>query len=315
MILASIFALGLHDSIEKMIKRFRSHRVLTVTLTLLAGLGIFFIPLFLAAYRAVMYLSRPQEIEKARIANQVQVLKNFAIENIQRVSDFTGVDLATPAREIVESGLHKLGASALQYSSDFLTHLPAFVIASFTFYILLLVMLLKASGIRYFVMAYSPLRENTTDQVIKIAKESCSITLFSTFVVGVIQAFIIGIGSLVFGEGDFWLVLAVTFVVSFIPVIGAAPVGYVLALLAYLGDRTGAAVGLAIVATISGTIDNILKPLLIGKDNNISAIIGFTCVVGAVIMLGLPGLLLGPALLNLVSRALPILLKDNLQKD
>lgn len=315
MILAGIFALGLHDWIEKMAKRFRSHRTLTITVTLLAGLGVFFIPLFLAAYRAVMYLSRPQEIEKDRIANQVQVLKNFAIQNIQRISDFTGVDLATPARDIVESGLHKLGASVLQFSSDFVTQLPAFVISSFTFFILLLVMLLKANGVRYFVVSYSPLAEDTTDKIIKIAKDSCSITLFSTFVVGVIQAFIVGMGSLVFGEGDFWLVLAVTFVVSFIPVIGAAPVGYVLALLAYLGDRTGAAIGLAIIATISGTIDNILKPLLVGKDNDISAVISFTCVVGAVIMLGLPGLLLGPVVLNLVSRALPILLKDNLQKD
>ena len=312
-LLAGIFALGLQDLVMKMTRRF-GHRTLTITLTLIAGLGLLFVPLFLAAYRVGIYLSKPQEIERDQIMKQIGVLKTFALNTVQKVSDMTGLDLANPARQMMETGLHKVGEGALAYSTDFITQLPAFAIASLTFFLLLMVMMLKAHKIRAIVVRYSPLSRELTEQFIVIAKDSCSITLFSTVVIGIIQAFVVGLGSLVFGEGDFWLVLAVTFVVSFIPVIGAAPVGYVLALLAYLGDRTGPAIGLAIIATFSGTIDNILKPFMVGKDNDVSAILGFTCVVGAIIMLGLPGLLLGPVILNLVSQGLPLLLKDNQQK-
>jgi predicted PurR-regulated permease PerM len=312
-LLAGIFALGLQDLVVKMTRRL-GHRVLTITMTLIIGLGLLFIPLFLAAYRMGIYLSKPQEIERDQIVKQISVLKTFALNTVQKISDVSGLDLLTPAREMLDTGLHRVGESALAYSTDFITQLPAFAIASLTFFLLLMIMLLKSYKIRAMVISYSPLSKELTEKFIVISKDSCSITLFSTVVIGIIQAFVVGIGSLVFGEGDFWLVLAVTFVVSFIPVIGAAPVGYVLALLAYLGDRTGPAIGLAIVATFSGTIDNILKPFMVGKDNNVSAVLGFTCVVGAVIMLGLPGLLLGPVILNLVSQGLPLLLKDNQQK-
>lgn len=309
-LLAGIFALGLQDLIVKLTRRL-GHRTLTIVMTLMAGLGLLFIPLFLAAYRMGAYLSKPQELEKDQIMKQVEVLKTFALNAVQKISDTTGVDLLNPARQMLETGLKKVGEGALAFSTEFITQLPAFAIASLTFFLLLLVMLLKADKLRSFVVTYSPLSRDVTDKFIKISKNSCEITLFSTVVIGIIQAFVVGVGSLVFGEGDFWLVLAVTFVVSFIPVIGAAPVGYVLALLAYLGDRTGPAIGLAIVATFSGTIDNILKPFMVGKDNDVSPILGFTCVVGAIIMLGLPGLLLGPVILNLVSQGLPLLLKDN----
>lgn len=311
-LLAGIFALGLQDMITKITRRV-GHRTLTIIATLMAGLGLLFIPLFLAAYRIGAYLSKPQDLERDQIVKQANVLKGFALNTVQKVSDMTGVDLLNPAREMLETGVHKVGESALAYSTAFITQLPAFAIASLTFFLLLMVMLLKAGSLRAFVLRYSPLSQDVTDKFIGISKNSCEITLFSTVVIGIIQAFVVGIGSLVFGEGDFWLVLAVTFVVSFIPVIGAAPVGYVLALLAYLGDRTGPAIGLAIVATFSGTIDNILKPFMVGKDNDVSPILGFTCVVGAIIMLGLPGLLVGPVVLNLVSQGLPLLLKDNQQ--
>jgi predicted PurR-regulated permease PerM len=312
-LLAGIFALGLQDLVVKMTRRF-GHRTLTITLTFLLGLGLLFVPLFLAAYRVGIYLSKPQEFERDQIVKQIGVLKSFALNTVQKISDMTGLDLLSPAKGMMETSLHRVGEGALAYSTDFITQLPAFAVASFTFFILLMIMMLKSSSIRAIVISYSPLSRELTEKFIVISKSSCANTLFSTVVIGIIQAFVVGIGSLVFGEGDFWLVLAVTFVVSFIPVIGAAPVGYVLALLAYLGDRTGPAIGLAIVATFSGTIDNILKPFMVGKDNDVSAMLGFTCVVGAVIMLGLPGLLLGPVILNLVSQGLPLLLKDNQQK-
>lgn len=310
LILAGIFALGMHDMIERLSAKTRLKRKSWIAISLLAGLGIFWIPLSLAIYRIVAYLSQPSNIESDKIVLQINNLKNFALSGLQKLSEWSGTDLAGPAREVMENVLQKIGSLALQYSTNILAQLPSILLLSFVFTIALVVLLLKAAEIKEIVMTYTPLKPETTESLIAVCKRSCTVTLFSTLVIGLLQASLIGAGSLIFGEGDFWLVLTITFFVSFIPVIGAAPVGYLLALLAFVGDRTGSAIGLAIVATVAGSIDNILKPFLVGGEQKISPVIGFTCVVGAIIMMGLPGLLIGPVIMNLFVGISPILLED-----
>ena len=50
---------------------------------------------------------------------------------------------------------------------------------------------------------------------------------------------------------------------------------------------------------------------MVGKSNDINPIVGFTCVVGAIIMLGLPGLIIGPVIMTLFVGLSPLLLKEN----
>lgn len=310
-LLAGIFALGLHDFINKISNITKLKRSLCIVLTLFVGFAIFWIPLSLAIYRVIIHVTQPQTIETDKIVEQIKHLKDFLISNLQKISDWTGTDLAAPAQGMIESLLKRLGEIVLKNSSEFLSQLPANLLATFVFVILVFLLLLRATKIKDFVIRYSVLNPDLTKSLINVSKYSCSITLFSTLVIGLIQACIIGFGSLFFGEGDFWLILAVTFFVSFIPVIGAAPVGYLLSILAFIGGRTQSGIGLAVVATLAGSVDNILKPLLVGRENKISPIIGFTCVVGSILMIGLPGLLLGPVVMNLFAGASPLLLKND----
>lgn len=307
LILAGVFALGLQDLVERLSKKTGLKRIYWIAITLLCGLGLFWIPLSFAIYRIIVYINQPKDIAADRILSQIYVLKDQALQGLQRISDWTGMDLASPARSILESILQKTGSLALEYSTHYLGQLPSIILMSFVFVISLMLMLAQADRAKAFFIKYSPLDQKITEACIQICKKSCSLTLSSIFVVGLIQASLIGLGSLIFGEGDFWLVLTVTFFLSFIPVIGAAPMGYLLAILAFIGGRTGSGIGLAIIATLAGSIDNILKPFLVSGEQKISPVIGFTCVVGAIIMLGLSGLLIGPVIMNLTLGLAPIL--------
>lgn len=307
--IAGVFALGLHDFTQVVARKFRMKARTAVILTLIGGLLIFWVPISLAVYRVFAYFSNPDNQATEKAINQVQPLKNFVLSTLQKFSDLTGIDVASPAQNLIESTLRFVGQILINFSSKFLAQLPDVVIASLVFVVVLFVLSLKAVEAKAFCQKYSPFSFGLTNDLIQAAKKSCSVTLFSTFVVGLIQASIIGLGSLIFQTGDFWLVLTVTFFVSFIPVIGAAPVGFLLAILAFLGDRIGAGIGLTIVALFAGTIDNIIKPFLLSGDSEVSAIVAFTCVVGAIIMMGLPGLLIGPVILHLFIRIVPLLLK------
>lgn len=308
-ILAAIFAFGLNDLIEKIKGKIKWRHNRVVLCTLLLGLALFWTPITLAIYRVIFHINQPQTVETDRILTQVNALKEFLVHGLHQISTWTGVDLATPARGVLENILKKTGELILNFSSQILSQLPAIALSSFVFILMLFFFLLKNQTIKQTTLKFSPLAEELTENLISVLKKSCSLTLFSTLVVGLIQASLIGLASLIFGEGDFWLVLTITFLVSFIPVIGAAPMGYLLAILAFLGDRMGSAAGLAIVATIAGSVDNFLKPLMMSGENNVSPLIGFTCVVGAIIMLGLPGLIIGPVLMNLFVGIVPALIK------
>lgn len=311
--LAGIFAAGLQETINKLSRRTGWRRGWWILISLFAGILIFIIPLSLAVYRAGAWIMKPENLEGQRVVQQLHTAKDFFVNGLAKISEWTGTDVATPAREAMESILHRSGEVILAYSTAFAGQLPAIIIALLVFLLGVAVMLFNDKLIHDFVVDYSVFDHDLTEKMIDVLKKGCSITLFSTFVIGLVQAFVIGIGSLVFGEGDFWLVVTVTFFVSFIPVIGAAPVGFFLALLAFLGDRMGPGIGLALVATFAGTIDNILKPFLVSGDLDIHPLVGFTSVVGAIIMLGLPGLLIGPVLMNIFVGISPLLLKNRTQ--
>ncbi|HEY1079152.1 MAG TPA: AI-2E family transporter [Bdellovibrio sp.] len=310
-VIAAIFALGLEDFINRLSKKIKKSRDFSIGLTVFAGLAIFWVPITLAIYRIAVHMSAPREPGQERLSVQFQHLKEIVLEILSKVSKTVGTDLAGPARGMMDNVLRRGGEIIFNFSSDILAQLPAILLASFVFLLVLVALLVKASVIRSLANEYSPFKEETTQRIVEITKGGCESTLFSTLIIGLIQAGVVSIGSLIFGEGDFWLVLTATFFVSFIPVIGAAPVGFLLAIMAFVGDRTGAGIGMTIVAIIAGSIDNVLKPFMVGKDNDVNPIVGFTCVVGAIIMMGLPGLIIGPVIMNLFVGLSPLLLKEN----
>lgn len=311
MVLASIFALGTFDALKSLHIRTGLSFKSCVLIGLIGGFIIFWVPITLAIYRIVANISRPESFASEKIVGQIHTLKDFLLEYLRKVSEFTGMDLAAPAKTFFENSLRGAGEILLNFSSQFLSQLPAIFINTFIFILLLGLLLIKSETVKEKFLQLSPYSDKNTVKFIDVCKKSCSVTLFSTFVIGLIQAGVIGLGSLVTGEGDFWLVLTVTFFVSFIPVIGAAPVGYLLAILAFIGGRSGSGFILVVIATIAGSIDNVIKPFMVGRENNVNPIIGFTCVVGAIVMMGLPGLLIGPVIMNLFVGIAPLLLNKD----
>ncbi|AHI06087.1 hypothetical protein BDW_07935 [Bdellovibrio bacteriovorus W] len=310
-VIAAIFALGLNDFVYKISLKLKIKKWISVVFILSLGFALFWVPVGIAISRIIMHVSKPELIKTDDLINQVHHLKDFFIEWLQKFSSWTGTDLANPARTALENMVSKTGQFLFDFSSQFLAQMPNIFLQSFVFLLILIVLLLKSETIFATIRKYTPLSDETFVRLVAVSKNSCYVTLFSTLVIGFIQALIVGIGSLIFKEGDFWLVLAITFFVSFIPVIGAAPVSFLLAILAFIGGRTGSGIGMTVIGLVAGSIDNVIKPFMVGKEHKINPVVGFTCVVGAILMMGLPGLLIGPVVMNLFVGVTPLLLKGS----
>ena len=176
--------------------------------------------------------------------------------------------------------------------------------------------LVKEKKIRKLFNRYFYFSKENGDHFILILKTSCREIFVSNVITGVIQALIVAVGALICNIGDFYLVFMFTFICSFIPVIGAAPMAFLIAGMAAIDQRYGAGITMCVVGVISGVSDNILRPYLVSRGEvEVPGVIGLLCIIGGVIVIGLPGLFVGPLFASLFFGALPIIVDEYFSKE
>ena len=145
---------------------------------------------------------------------------------------------------------------------------------------------------------YSPLSEHETDQVFSEVVSMIYATVYGTLTVSAVQGCL---GGLMF----WWLGLPapilwglVMALLSLFPMAGSFFVWFPTAVwFALQGDWTRALVLLAWGAAVIGLIDNLLYPLLVGREMHLHTLPVFFAIVGGVLTIGASGIILGPVLL------------------
>lgn len=150
--------------------------------------------------------------------------------------------------------------------------------------------------------------------------DRCAREIFVTNIItGLLQAIIVAGGAYLFKAGDFFVIFVITFFLSFIPVIGAGPVAFLLAALSFFDHETTSGIGMLVIACVAGVSDNIIRPFLISFGSiKIHPFINFLSTIGGILMFGFAGLFIGPFIVGIFFGAVPILyheLLEDLQKD
>lgn len=195
----------------------------------------------------------------------------------------------------------------LNFFKAFLGTLP-------TMFILLLIMLLctysflnHTASVRNFFQKLTGLSDQRMDQLTDIFIDDSRQVYLSNIATGGIQSLIIATAVSLVGVADFFVVFFITLILSFIPVIGAAPVAFLSALLAFFMEKNTGAIILVVVGSFAGVVDNILRPWLASfGQSRIPPIVAFICVIGGAILLGFPGLFIGLLVGSIAYDTLPI---------
>ena len=120
-------------------------------------------------------------------------------------------------------------------------------------------------------------------------------TLKGTLVIGAVQGGLVGIAFAVVGIGGaaFWGTLMA--VLSIIPGLGTALVWVPAVIILAAGGNFVKAGGLCLFcALVVGSIDNLLRPVLVGKDTQMHELMIFFGTLGGIIMFGVMGMIIGP---------------------
>ena len=160
--------------------------------------------------------------------------------------------------------------------------------------------LIQGSKILEKVGDYIPLNQDEFQQMIDRGLSITRATLKGALLIGMLQGSLVGFAFWVIGikGAAFWGAISVA--MSVIPSVGSAiiwmpAVGYL-----FFTGEVYSAIGLFIWgAGIVGTIDNILRPYLIGKDTKMPDLIIFLSTIGGLNFFGMVGFIIGPIVAGL----------------
>jgi len=168
------------------------------------------------------------------------------------------------------------------------------------------------------MLYYLPLEEPDERRRLDKFTSVTRATLKGTAVIGVIQGLLGGIAFAVVGipSAVFWGTIMA--VLSFIPGIGSALVWVPAVIILAVSGSFIKAIGLGIFcAAVVGSIDNFLRPILVGKDTQMHELMILFGTLGGIVMFGVLGVIIGPiiaALFVTVWEIYGVVFKDVLPK-
>ncbi len=168
-----------------------------------------------------------------------------------------------------------------------------------TFYFLFYFLRDRRAGIAMLRTAL-PLTVLEMDRVFSRVDDTIHATIYGTLMVAAVQGFL---GGLMF----WWLGLpapllwgVVMGLLAIIPILGAFIVWIPAALFLLIDGHWGQAVILTTWGMlVVGTIDNLLRPILVGNRLQLHTVLAFISVVGGILVFGPAGLILGPVALTI----------------
>jgi predicted PurR-regulated permease PerM len=145
------------------------------------------------------------------------------------------------------------------------------------------------------ILYYMPMTSDQESQMVDRFTSVARATIKGTLVIGIVQGGLAGLAFAVVGikGAAFWgTVMAV---LSIIPGVGTALVWVPAVIYLVAIGQTGAAIALFIwCAAVVGTVDNLLRPWLVGKDTKMPDLLILLGTLGGLLLFGATGIVIGP---------------------
>jgi predicted PurR-regulated permease PerM len=185
------------------------------------------------------------------------------------------------------------GSSAASQTATFFLLLFVMLYATFNF-------LVGGRETLQKVLYYSPLPPDDEERIVGRFLSVARATVKGTLVVGIAQGTLGAIGFWAAGIGGavFWG--AVMTALSVIPSIGTALVWVPGVIYLFAIGKTGAAIGLLLWCSfIVATIDNLLRPVLVGRDTKLPDVLILVSTLGGIVLFGITGFVIGPLIASM----------------
>ena len=296
-LMAAIFTAVAYPAYQWILKSVGGRRALAAVSTLLLLLALVVVPLFLVLGAAANQALRVTETIRPRL----QLLVDEPGEFESRLRSLPGYELIAPYRDEILTRLGELVGSTGAWLFDALSATTrATVLFVFHFFVMLYTMfffLTSGPQLLRSVLSYFPLTDTEKQRMLGQFMSVTRATLKGTILIGAAQGFLGGFAFWMVGiDGAvFWG--AVMTVLSIIPGLGGALVWVPAAIVLTVQGAIWRAIGLvAFSALIVGSVDNLLRPALVGRDTQMHELMIFFSTLGGLLLFGAMGFIVGPVL-------------------
>jgi predicted PurR-regulated permease PerM len=293
--LAAIFAALAGPLFRRLEKLLNGRRSLASILTLLLIVAVVLLPLAL--------LTGVVTGQAIKVSQSAMPWVKAQIDQPGAFSDFLSsvpyYDTIAPHSQLI---LRKAGEMVGYISRFLINHLSAATMGAVNFLFMLFVwlytmyfFLLDGERLLEKILYYLPLQDHDEQQMLARFTSVTRATLKGTAAIGILQGGLAGVALWVVGihSAAFWGVIMV--VLSIIPGVGTALIWLPAAVILGFSGAIGNAVGLLVFCSVvAGSVDNLLRPVLVGKDTQMHELMIFFSTMGGIFMFGLVGIIIGP---------------------
>ncbi len=231
---------------------------------------------------------------------------SWLVDKVMDTFNLTEEELTTQILKNLDIFIRKIISNLSQSITNMVGIIFNFILTIFTVFFFL------KDGPVYLkkVLNYLPFSEGELERLTRLIKDIIISTIYGGVLVAFIQASIGGITFYLLGISTPVIWASMIAIASFIPILGAFSVWGPIAGYLFLTGSVFKGVILTIVGGIGiSTIDNILKPIIIGGRTKMPAIVIFFSVLGGIKEFGLIGLVAGPLIVALFVSLIEILRK------
>jgi len=296
-LLSAIFAGLSYPVYQWMLRRLRGRKATAAIATLVLLLALVVVPLLAvlgAGANEALRVSETIRPGLQRLVDQPGEIDRWlrGVPGYQRIEPYRG-QILTQAGELVG------GTSTFLFAVLSATTRATGVFA-FHFIVLLYTMFFFLTGgpaLLAAVLAYLPLTDADKQRMVGKFVSVTRATLKGTILIGAIQGLLGGLAFWAAGlDGAIFWGTVMT-VLSIIPGIGGALVWVPASIMLVATGDVWRGIGLALFcALIVGSVDNALRPRLVGQDTKMHELLIFFSTLGGLLLFGAMGFILGPIL-------------------
>lgn len=298
--LAGVFSALARPMFLSFESRFGGRRHLASALTLLVMAVVVLIPLTLLIGVVVAQAVEVTQTLVPWIKTQIASPDAFS-EGLRRLPFYEEI---LPLRNLV---LEQAGEAVSVASKFVVGGLSSLTLGTLNFFLMAFVILysmyfLQMDGGKVVekILYYLPLKASDERIMLQKFTSVTRATLKGTMVIGLLQGGLAGIAFAIAGIDNwvFWGTLMV--VLSIIPAVGSALVWIPACIVLAVQGQVATALGLGLFCgLVVGSLDNILRPMLVGRDTQMHELMIFLSTLGGIVMFGFSGIFIGPLIASL----------------
>ena len=289
---ASVLAILFYPLYKKILVKTKGRANLSALLSLLSVLFVIIIPLVFGSFLLSKEFLKIKD--NLTYQNTEKILQQIPGKRYLEESALSlGLDLKKVQESLLENGkkfLKNMAISSVQIGKNALSFLISFFITLY----LLFFFFRDGEKILAKISRILPLGQKIEQKLFErfsliiksIFKGSLLIALVQT-TIATFALFLVGFNSLA-------LWAFVIFLLSLVPAVGPALVLFPMILFLFFTNQIFFALLLLAAMILVSTVDNILRPILVGRDTKIPDIVITLCIFGGLANFGVSGLIIGP---------------------